>query len=612
MESNEHAPMSSASQDTTTGSSQGAKGSYAFLVHSQDSVGQITPPQIEDQRLARQKRRRTSPEDHAILEAEYERNSKPDKAARVDIVNRVSLGEKEVQIWFQNRRQMTRRKSRPLLPHEVFSNLQSSQEDAGHASSSSLSANESSEQQHSSSQSTAFPSQSMVQSLHTTWQVKAPVDAVVNESATLPEIGGSLGGNDVARGPGNISEGSAKPSCTSASFDNKDDTGQASITSLIRSLSQTASTKRRPGYLANRRSASFVIHDESRNGLSPSSLASSLPSIGPAKGASDVSGSAQTLKRASSHVRLSMSLDGKAEVTTRTGNTPSPPRSQPVPTAINPVPRPKTSLQRSYSALEPGNKSVPNKSVSDVVPVLYTRRSMTGRSRDARTWEFYCDSDARNALTEQAEREESGSATAAIGLIRSQSNNNKVMTPNPNKRNAHSQKPDSTKRLKADVQRTGKPKLARAISSVARLQTANSNGQTQKAMKEGEKKLKGASQSAMWQEYEGDSDKENWEPGTQSSNPRRRRPRHSHQAVCILEESFRVPSQSSSLDAMMNSESTTSRRSNTKSSSSEEKENSGPEVDDEIAAFMEESGPRGVEDLDCVQNLLSLSQAAWQ
>lgn len=39
-----------------------------------------------------------SPEDHAILEAEYKRNSKPDKAARVDIVNRVSLGEKEVQV----------------------------------------------------------------------------------------------------------------------------------------------------------------------------------------------------------------------------------------------------------------------------------------------------------------------------------------------------------------------------------------------------------------------------------------------------------------------------------------------------------------------------------
>lgn len=39
-----------------------------------------------------------SPEDHAILEQEYQRNPKPDKIARTNIVNRVSLGEKEVQV----------------------------------------------------------------------------------------------------------------------------------------------------------------------------------------------------------------------------------------------------------------------------------------------------------------------------------------------------------------------------------------------------------------------------------------------------------------------------------------------------------------------------------
>lgn len=33
-----------------------------------------------------------------MLEAEYEKNSKPDKAARLDIVKRVALGEKEVQV----------------------------------------------------------------------------------------------------------------------------------------------------------------------------------------------------------------------------------------------------------------------------------------------------------------------------------------------------------------------------------------------------------------------------------------------------------------------------------------------------------------------------------
>ena len=446
-----------------------------------------------------------------------------------------------------------------------------------------------------------------MQSLHTADQGKVLVDAAVANLASVSEVTKNSGSTAMVGGSGKTSEDLEKATDTSACFDYKADKCQPSITNLIRSLSQTASTKRRPGYLANRRSASFVIHDETRNDRPQPTLTSNLPSTGQAKNVTGALEPADTLKKTSSHVRLSMSLDGKAEVTTRTGNTPSPPRSQPVSMIIKTVPRSKAGLQRSYSALESGNTSV-----SGLMPVPYSRRSMAGRSRDARTWEFYCDSDARNALTEQAEREEKGSATAAIGLIRSCSNNNKVMAPNPNKRNAHSQKPDSTKRLKADFQRIGKPKLVRATSSVARLQTGNSNGQTQKAMQIGEKKSKGASQSDIWQEYDGDSDKENWEPGTQSSNRPRRRPEHSHKIARILEESFRVPSQASSLDAMMNREGTTSRRSITKSSSSEEKENSGPEVDDEIAAFMGESGPREIEDLDCVQNLLSLSQAAWQ
>lgn len=39
-----------------------------------------------------------SPEDHAILETEYLKDPKPDKVARANIVDRVSLGEKEVQV----------------------------------------------------------------------------------------------------------------------------------------------------------------------------------------------------------------------------------------------------------------------------------------------------------------------------------------------------------------------------------------------------------------------------------------------------------------------------------------------------------------------------------
>ena len=39
-----------------------------------------------------------STQDKAILEAAYNANPKPDKAARLDIVKRVSLNEKEVQV----------------------------------------------------------------------------------------------------------------------------------------------------------------------------------------------------------------------------------------------------------------------------------------------------------------------------------------------------------------------------------------------------------------------------------------------------------------------------------------------------------------------------------
>ena len=117
MEKNKLASVSSSSQETTTDRSHSPDGSYAFLVQSQDSVSQSALLDIDNKHNGRQKRRRTryflpdikenrclftdcfcSPEDHAILEAEYQRNSKPDKAARNDIVNRVSLGEKEVQV----------------------------------------------------------------------------------------------------------------------------------------------------------------------------------------------------------------------------------------------------------------------------------------------------------------------------------------------------------------------------------------------------------------------------------------------------------------------------------------------------------------------------------
>jgi len=39
-----------------------------------------------------------SPRDHAILESAYQKNSKPDKEERLNLVKQVELGEKEVQV----------------------------------------------------------------------------------------------------------------------------------------------------------------------------------------------------------------------------------------------------------------------------------------------------------------------------------------------------------------------------------------------------------------------------------------------------------------------------------------------------------------------------------
>lgn len=123
----------SVSSSPSTQSDEPTRLKYAFLIHSQKTLTENLPPRVDNKLLARQKRRRTryvtrdglpalrkkeasngpgmlfghqrsrfttrsSPEDHAVLEAEYLKNPKPDKTARADIVSRVSLGEKEVQV----------------------------------------------------------------------------------------------------------------------------------------------------------------------------------------------------------------------------------------------------------------------------------------------------------------------------------------------------------------------------------------------------------------------------------------------------------------------------------------------------------------------------------
>jgi len=291
-------------------------------------------------------------------------------------------------------------------------------------------------------------------------------------------------------------------------------------------------------------------------------------------------------------MRLSLSLDGKAELITG----PSPPRPQsarPI-SSSGAILQKRPGLQRSHSALPYAQFP----SIANVIPPFQPRLP-TGRSRDARTWEFCCDPEAQDELTTQAENESHGSALAAISLIRSASNS--ALKQNANKRNAPSIKPDSSKHGK-------RPKLGRATSSLARLQ--NPAKISSKPMHQ----LSDYSKDGLMHSPSGDSDKENWIPDEHGSNPRRRplpssRADKQQSSRAILGDNFNVPTHAVGFPG--------GRNRNRKSAKVvpevfEDKENEGT-VPPEIEKFMRgEVSPSKKGDLDCIQGLLSLSQGNWR
>lgn len=83
---------------------------FAFISHS-PATYPSQEPSIDNAPLARRKRRRTSPNELAILNSEFEIGSTPNKARRIEIAKKVNMTEKAVQIWFQNKRQSLRKQS---------------------------------------------------------------------------------------------------------------------------------------------------------------------------------------------------------------------------------------------------------------------------------------------------------------------------------------------------------------------------------------------------------------------------------------------------------------------------------------------------------------------
>lgn len=212
-------------------------------------------------------------------------------------------------------------------------------------------------------------------------------------------------------------------------------------------------------------------------------------------------------------------------------------------------------------------------------------------------------------MTAQAENESNGSALAAISLLRSTSNS--ALKANNNKRNAPSSKHDASTAGK-------KPKLGRATSSLARLQTPGKVSQVKNTNPK----------DNLTRSPSGDSDKENWTPTENGATPRRRplpsgkpaRPTAVGRDASrtVLGDNNTIPTHAINFGAA------NKRRRKAKDlpvpavfedleatvTASSQAANGGEEVKN----FMQsgEISPTKAGDLDCVQGLLSLSQGAWR
>jgi hypothetical protein len=315
--------------------------------------------------------------------------------------------------------------------------------------------------------------------------------------------------------------------------------------------SQQSSTS---GYLANRRITTAPAEDDLHQ------PAISLPGM---KGRSHV--------RSGSYLRLSMTDDGKAKVVDRNNPSPSPEKKQPA----SPFQAP-AGLRRRCTV------DAPRRSIDLGRGV---RASAAGRSRDSRTWEFWCDSDARNSLIERADQEASGSAAEAIGLIRSSSSRSNALKLNKSRMNS----PAAAAVLHAkgaEPSMMHKAKLKRASTSPPAVVAG--------------KKAGGRDYTAEdFEHLNSESDKENYDPRKGGAHrPRGRRAQPS--AARVLGENKR--------DQVGAAARPSPRRA--------ARPAVGPpvQVDAEISAFMAGgcSAASMPEELDCVQSLLSLSQGNWE
>ncbi|KIX05389.1 uncharacterized protein Z518_06261 [Rhinocladiella mackenziei CBS 650.93] len=509
------------------------KPQYAFQVHRHSSISSTTPAA-----KVKAKRRRTSPQDHAILEAAYVKNSKPDKAERALIVRQVDLGEKEVQIWFQNRRQNDRRRSKPLQPHELVAHFRNSP--VGplplHMTS------------------PPIPEDTVASN---TRPNLSPASETINRPASR-----ASGIHDLLHP---TSSPEASPDQDAAQGGTQNTAAQSTPLSGRENTTNEATPEKQGIKVGESDTKEQEGSGETGSGRKRDHDEMTGAKTGPSSSneAETPSRVRESLPRSSSMVRLAMTVDGAVKIRINNEPTPSPEKPCAAPPASQE--KAKGGLARSKSAM-----GVDTLRESGQGPRCEAIGAGFGRSRDARTWEFFCDSNSNDALATQAEAETAGSAVSAINLIRSNSFKSRSQALSPSLTQGRTR---STTAL-----REGKPKLSRAKSSLGRLQgfdgVTESSGHKPK-------------HSGHVRSPSGDSDKENWAPGTRMSEHALRRTQPSGCQRPILQENkdMTFPDPGSSRKRR-------GERTGGQPSPSKEK-------------------AKG-EELDCVQGLLSLSQGAWR
>ncbi|KAL2860294.1 hypothetical protein BJX68DRAFT_82277 [Aspergillus pseudodeflectus] len=573
------AAFSSSPPSTQTSDSTAAASSYAFLVHSQKTLTQNLPPRVDNKLLARQKRRRTSPEDHAILESEYQRNPKPDKAARASIVSRVSLGEKEVQIWFQNRRQNDRRKSKPLQPHEFIAPL-----------SDEIKPNSSDDTPYADQESSSGLEQDNDSSLDHGQQ-----------PAMLPE-GDSFVSDVQDKDEPDALEPSSQTSVASSEFPGSSQqppNGDSVELDALQRIEEVSNNEQLQTSAKRKRSESDLPGGQTMitNSTTPDVLTSvrSPPSL---RISLSFDGEAMVRKEGEltpsppqgrNALRISMSADGKAVI--RANGEPSPSKNR---ISMFSARKPRVStLQRSNSAVVLGT---PRGS-------LEKERSF-GRSLDSRNWESFFDTDARSALSTPLSSQ--STPNAASGSLRS--SGQRSLTRSLSARHTSVLTPTTSDHQATPItqaMREKRRKLSRTVSSLGRLES----GRKALGDKPASSKLKNTKDGGDVDLDGGDSDKENWIPGTRVTHARRRTVSHHQSQRPILKDPNSSKPYNKNLAAASRSRLS---QTNRKTSGGSTKSMPGLGNDVSAAFIAGENTASQEEDLDCIQGLLSLSQGAWR